>query len=74
MWDRCHWRFLYFVASNSTSLNTYVAEKASNANILDMFKAMNQDESIYSFATKCGSWDWAGIGIMLACCKSSIVY
>ena len=28
---------------------------------------MNTDEHIYDFASKCGSWDWAGIGIMLVC-------
>ena len=66
MWDRCHWRFLYFVAEESESLNAYVK---NNTAILDMFKAMNENESIYSFASKCGSWDWAGIGIMLACCS-----
>lgn len=28
---------------------------------------MNENEAIYKFASKFGSWDWAGIGIMLLC-------
>ena len=32
-----------------------------------LLDAMNTDEHIYDFASKCGSWDWAGIAIILVC-------
>lgn len=69
MWDRCHWRFLYYVEEKAESLQTYVTEKFGETPVLDMFNAMNEEDHIYDFATKCGSWDWAGICIMIACCK-----
>lgn len=68
MWDRCHWRFLYYMKENVESLSQYIDTKENGAAIKEFFAAMNTDDHIYDFATKCGSWDWAGIGIMLVCC------
>ena len=34
---------------------------------LELFKAMNNDR-LYDFASKCGSWNWTAIAIMLVCC------
>ena len=71
MWDRCHWRFLYYIEENVPSLEnemkTTLGDKYDDVKVL--FDAMNKDDHIYEFASKCGSWDWAGIGIMLLCCK-----
>lgn len=74
MWDRCHWRFLYYIEENVPSLEnemkTTLGDKYDD--VKGLFDAMNQDDHIYDFASKCGSWDWAGIGIMLLCCMCLI--
>ena len=31
------------------------------------YKTLKQDDAVYKFATKCGSWDWTGILIMIVC-------
>ena len=67
MWDRCHWRLLYNVNQNNTVVMKYLNTLPSGAEVLDLLEAMNENEAIYKFATKFGSWDWAGIGIMLLC-------
>lgn len=71
MWDRCHWRLLYYARENVPSFITYLDENHSERKdeIIAFFAAMNEDEHIYDFASKCGSWDWTGIAIMLVSCK-----
>lgn len=70
MWDRCHWRFLYYISEEAESLISHIKEvREDSEDVIALFKAMNEDGKIYKFATKCGSWDWKGIGIMLVCCK-----
>ena len=67
MWDRCHWRLLYNVAQDNTAVVEFLKTLPSGALILELLEAMNENEAIYKFASKFGSWDWAGIGIMLLC-------
>ena len=67
MWDRCHWRLLYNVGLTNSTVRTYLSGLEEGEKILDLLDAMNDNEHIYDFASKCGSWDWAGIGIMLVC-------
>lgn len=71
MWDRCHWRLLYYARENVPSFIAYLDEKHSERKdeIIAFFEAMNEDDHIYDFASKCGSWDWTGIAIMLVSCK-----
>ena len=70
MWDRCHWRFLYYINNNVTSLVNHIHEvREDYADVIAKFDAMNEEGNIYKFATKCGSWDWKGICIMLVCCN-----
>ena len=51
---------------NST-VRTYLSGLKEGSTILTLLDAMNTDEHIYDFASKCGSWDWAGIAIILVC-------
>ena len=67
MWDRCHWRLLYNVNQNNTVVMKYLNTLPSGAEVVELLEAMNENEAIYKFATKFGSWDWSGIGIMLLC-------
>lgn len=68
MWNRCHWRLLYQVKTNNSALFEYLSS-IDRLDALEFFQAMNENDAIYTFAKKCGSWDWLGIGIMLLCCK-----
>ena len=67
MWDRCHWRLLYNVGLGNNTIRNYLSEREDGDKILAILDAMNDNEHIYDFASKCGSWDWAGIAIMLVC-------
>lgn len=67
MWDRCHWRLLYNVAMNNTAVMDFLESLPFGSQTLALLEAMNENEAIYKFASKFGSWDWAGIGIMLLC-------
>ena len=67
MWDRCHWRLLYNVGLTNSTVRTYLSGLKEGSTILTLLDAMNTDEHIYDFASKCGSWDWAGIAIILVC-------
>ena len=51
----------------NNTVRTYLSELEEGNKILDILDAMNEDEHIYDFASKCGSWDWAGIAIILVC-------
>ena len=66
----------HYIEENVPSLinhmNTTLGENYET--VKGLFDAMNKDDHIYDFATKCGSWDWASIGIMLLCCKYIIFY
>ena len=67
MWDRCHWRLLYNVAQNNTAVITALSMLPEAEKTMALLEAMNNNEAIYKFASKFGSWDWAGIAIMLLC-------
>lgn len=69
MWNRCHWRLLYFVSANVPSFVSFLEEAYPEqaSEFMELFKAMN-DERLYKFASKCGSWNWTAIAIMLVCC------
>ncbi|KAK8814865.1 hypothetical protein AV274_3443 [Blastocystis sp. ATCC 50177/Nand II] len=68
MWNRCHWRLLYFVSANVPSFVSFLEEAYPEqaSEFMELFKAMN-DERLYKFASKCGSWNWKAIAIMLVC-------
>ena len=51
----------------NNTVRTYLSELEEGDKILEILDAMNEDEHIYDFASKCGSWDWAGIAIILVC-------
>lgn len=69
MWNRCHWRLLYFVREDVPSLVEFVntAYPETGAESMELLKAMNNDR-LYDFASKCSSWNWTAIAIMLVCC------
>lgn len=71
MWNRCHWRLLYYARENVPSFVNYLSEQYGDRKeeIIALFAAMNEEEHIYDFASKCGSWNWSGIAIMLVSCK-----
>lgn len=56
MWNRCHWRLLYFVREEVPSLVDFVntAYPETGAESMELLKAMNNDR-LYDFASKCGS-------------------
>lgn len=70
MWNRCHWRLLYFAESKVPSFVSFVNEAypAKATTFLELLDAMN-NERVYKFASKCGSWNWKAIAIMLVCCR-----
>lgn len=67
MWDRCHWRLLYNVAEKNKAVMDFLNTLPNGDLTIELLNAMNENEAIYKFASKFGSWDWAGIGIMLLC-------
>lgn len=52
---------------NNTAVMDFLESLPSGSQTLALLEAMNENEAIYKFASKFGSWDWAGIGIMLLC-------
>ena len=48
MWDRCHWRFLYYIEENVESLENEMKTTLGDRydGVKGLFDAMNQDEHI----------------------------
>ena len=42
-------------------------KSAGTSALQQYYKTLKQDDAVYKFATKCGSWDWTGILIMIVC-------
>lgn len=72
MWDGCHWRLLYDMDNKKPELmewiNSTYADRA--AEIVNFFTTLKTDDSLYKFASTCGSWDWVSIIIMICCGRS----
>ena len=66
MWNGCHWRLLYDIEKNNKDLTAYMKSAGTSA-LQQYYKTLKQDDAVYKFATKRGSWDWTGILIMIVC-------
>lgn len=67
MWNGCHWRLLYDISNSRAELMNWINTEypARSESIVQYFTAMKKDDSVYTFASTCGSWDWVGIIIMI---------
>lgn len=72
MWNGCHWRLLYdfenpIMPELSSYLNTTYPQDYND--IVEYFETLNENDNVYQFASTYGSWNWAGIFIMIGCGK-----
>ena len=55
MWNGCHWRLLYDIEKSNKVLSSYM-NSTGTSSLEQYFLTLNQDDAVYKFATKCGSW------------------